>query len=45
MMRKFYQAAYGFKLAHFHPAQPVFPVHFGYGAGADQVGDKAHDFG
>ncbi|CHG48005.1 Uncharacterised protein [Salmonella enterica subsp. enterica serovar Typhi] len=34
-----------FKLAHFHPAQPVFPVHFGHGAGADQVGDKAHDFG
>lgn len=35
----------GFKVARFHPAQPVNPVHFRYSSGADQVGDKAHDFG
>lgn len=35
----------GFKVARFHPAKPVFPVHFGDYTSADQVGDKAHDFG
>ncbi len=32
------------KAAHLHPAQPVLPIHFRYSSGADQVGDKAHDF-
>ena len=34
----------GFEVARFHPAQPAVPVHFGHNAGADQIGDKAHDF-
>lgn len=35
----------GFEIARFHPAQPVHRIHFRHGAGADQVGDKTHDFG
>uniref|UniRef100_A0A914YNJ0 Uncharacterized protein n=1 Tax=Panagrolaimus superbus TaxID=310955 RepID=A0A914YNJ0_9BILA len=35
----------GFKVARFHPTKPVFPVHFGDYTYADQIGDKAHDFG
>lgn len=35
----------GFEVASFHPTQPVCPVHFGDYTCADQVGDKAHDFG
>lgn len=34
----------GFKVARFHPAQPVNRVHLGHNAGADQVGDEAHYF-
>lgn len=33
------------QLACFHSAQPVIQVHFRYSSGADQVGDKTHDFG
>lgn len=35
----------GFEVACFQPAQPAVPVHLGHNAGADQIGDKAHDFG